>query len=270
VFAAAKQAGIKVMLDGQGADEMVGGYRHHIGARIVSLLRKGEIKAAMALLAHAAQLPAGGGLIRTLSRVIAGFAPALSGDLMQRRRSARSALDHEWFVERGAACGMLYGQGRTSLRESLAHDFTQASLPALLRYEDRNSMAHSIESRVPLLTRSIVDFVFSLPEGFLIGSDGTGKTVLRAALRGLVPDAVLDRPDKIGFQTPERSWLRHLDGWVSGVIAGEVARSVPFLRVDAVIAEWEAVREGRHSFDWRIWRWLNLIRWSECMQARFG
>ncbi len=269
VFAAAKQAGIKVMLDGQGADEMLAGYRHHLGARIVSLLREGKIKEAMVLLAHAARLPAGGGLVRTLSRVIAGFAPKLSADVMQRRRSARSALDHAWFVERNAAGGMLYGQGRTSLREALVSDFTQASLPALLRYEDRNSMAHSIESRVPLLTRSIADFVFSLPEGFLIGSDGTGKTVLRAALRGLVPDAVLDRRDKIGFQTPERKWLRHLDGWVNGVIAGDVARSVPFLRIDAAVAEWGAVREGRRSFDWRVWRWLNLIRWSELMQARF-
>ena len=269
VFAAAKQANIKVMLDGQGADEMLAGYRHHISARIVSLLRKGEIKAAMALLAQAARLPGGGGLVRTLLRVGAGFAPALSVDATQRRRSARSALDHAWFAERGAVSSVLYGQGRTSLRQALVRDFTQASLPALLRYEDRNSMAHSIESRVPLLTRSIADFVFSLPEGFLIGSDGTGKTVLRAALRGLVPDAVLDRRDKIGFQTPERNWLRHLDSWVTGVIASDVARSVPFLKIDAAVAEWVAVCEGRRSFDWRVWRWLNLIRWSELMQARF-
>ena len=108
-------------------------------------------------------------------------------------------------------------------------------MPALLRYEDRNSMAHSIESRVPFLTRSLAEFVFSLPERFLIAADGTGKSVLRAALRGIVPDAVLDRRDKIGFETPEPSWLGELGGWVSSVLSSETARAIPALQADAAL-----------------------------------
>ena len=130
-------------------------------------------------------------------------------------------------------------------------------------------MAHSIESRVPFLTRSLAEFVFSLPERFLIAADGTSKSVLRAALRGLVPDAVLDRRDKIGFETPEPSWLSELGGWVSSVLTSETARAIPALQADAALLEWSAVRDGRASFSPRIWRWLNVIRWTEQTGARF-
>ena len=130
-------------------------------------------------------------------------------------------------------------------------------------------MAHSIESRVPFLTRSLAEFVFSLPERFLIAADGTDKSVLRAALRGLVPDAGLNRRDKIGFQTPESNWLSELCDWVSSVLGSEAARAIPVLQTDAALLEWSAVRDGRASFSPRTWRWLNVIRWTEQTGARF-
>src|SRR5205807_3214015 len=91
-----------------------------------------------------------------------------------------------------------------SLRHHLEETLVETSLPMLLRYEDRNSMAFSIESRVPFLTMPLVDFLLRLPEEHLIGRDGTTKNVFRQAMRGLVPDTILDRRDKIGFQTPEQ------------------------------------------------------------------
>jgi asparagine synthase (glutamine-hydrolysing) len=271
VFGAARDAGIKVMLDGQGADEMLAGYRFYSSARVVSLLREGRVTEALKLLAHAVRLPGGGGAARTMLRVLAGLTPGLAGasNILSRSRASRAALDLRWFTERGGMGSDAMTAGRASLRDALAVTFSQTSLPALLRYEDRNSMAHSIESRVPFLTRPLVEFVFSLPEHFLMSADGTGKTVLRAALRGLVPDAVLDRRDKIGFQTPERGWLAQLDGWVKNVLSSDAARRVPMIHSAAALSEWAAVREGRKPIDWRIWRWLNLIRWSELVEASY-
>ncbi len=130
-------------------------------------------------------------------------------------------------------------------------------------------MVHSIESRVPFLTRSLVEFVFTLPEHFLIPDDGTNKSVLRAALRGLVPDAILDRRDKVAFATPEHRWLKRLDGWVTGILASEAAHAIPVLRSEALLSEWSAVRAGRRPFGWHIWRWLNLIRWAEQKKVCF-
>jgi asparagine synthase (glutamine-hydrolysing) len=139
----------------------------------------------------------------------------------------------------------------------------------LLRYEDRNSMAHSVESRVPFLTRSLVEFIYALPEEYLIAPDGTSKSIFRQAMRGIVPDAILDRRDKIGFATPERSWLGSLKPWVEEVFASDAARSIPALNLSHVRREWVEILEGKRSFDFRVWRWLNLIRWTEQFKVEF-
>jgi asparagine synthase (glutamine-hydrolysing) len=238
---------------------------------VASLLREGRLVDAVRLLGNAARLPGGGGAARALLRVLAGVAPGLAGasSLHARNKAARAALNLEWFAGRGAASGAAVAEGRSSLREALAVTFGQTSLPSLLRYEDRNSMAHSIESRVPFLTRPLAEFAFSLPEEFLMSLDGSGKTVLRAALRGLVPNAVLDRRDKIGFQTPEYGWFSELDGWVRSVLGSETARTIPVLDADAALAEWSAVRESRRAMDWRVWRWINLVRWTQKFGVRY-
>src|SRR5439155_24692722 len=79
-------------------------------------------------------------------------------------------------------------------------------LPELLRYADRSSMAQSLELRLPLLDRRIAEFALSAPTEFLY-RDGTTKRILRDVGRGLVPDSVLDRRDKIGYEPPQRGWL---------------------------------------------------------------
>ena len=87
---------------------------------------------------------------------------------------------------------------RHDLRRTLAADLQSQILPALLRYEDTNAMAHSIEARVPFLDHRIVEFAFSLPDDWKISGD-IQKRILRQAMKGCVPDDVLDRKDKIGF-----------------------------------------------------------------------
>jgi asparagine synthase (glutamine-hydrolysing) len=82
-------------------------------------------------------------------------------------------------------------------------------------------------------------------------------------MRGIVPDAILDRRDKLGFVTPESSWLKLLDGWVRAILGSDAARHVPFLNLGVARQEWDSVRSGRRPFDFRVWRWVNLIRWTE-------
>jgi len=149
------------------------------------------------------------------------------------------------------------------LRSALLRTLTETSLPHLLRYEDRNSMAFSIESRVPFLTPQFAEFVLSLPEEYIVALDGTSKAVFRRSMRGIVPQAILDRKDKIGFATPEREWLCNLNGWVQDTLNSETAAAMPFLDLGAMHREWQAILSGRQSFDNRVWRWLNVIRWSQ-------
>jgi asparagine synthase (glutamine-hydrolysing) len=130
-------------------------------------------------------------------------------------------------------------------------------------------MAHSIESRVPFLTPSLVDAVLELPEDYILGADGTTKAVFRDAMRGIVPDAILDRRDKIGFATPEASWLAALRPWVEAVLTSDAARRVRALDLAAVKDEWDALARGEARFDFRFWRWINVVRWAEVFDVSF-
>jgi asparagine synthase (glutamine-hydrolysing) len=144
-----------------------------------------------------------------------------------------------------------------ALRESL----TGQGLGSLLRHGDRNSMHWSIESRQPFLTIEMAEFLLSLPESYLLGPDGETKRIFRAAMRGIVPDEILDRRDKIGFQTPEQEWLRdqrhEIDQWLS---AGE---DIPFINAKESRKHIERVLSGEASFGTQAWALINFYRWTQ-------
>ncbi len=265
VFGRAAEAGVKVMLDGQGADEMLGGYRQYLAARFASILRTGRIDKAREFLLRASSQP-GVSKAYLLQKAAEHLLPAqIQGPLRKftGRETMPDWMNEEWFKKAGVRGAPLQtGRGSQVLKSSLLSDLQETSLPALLRYEDRNSMAFSIESRVPFLTTEIVDFVLSLPERYLIADDGTTKSVFRAAMRGLVPDEILDRRDKIGFATPERDWLRALDNWMRPILSGP-SNSIPALRGDQFPKVWDETLSGPRRFDFHLWRVFNLIYWSD-------
>ena len=211
VMQALHEAGIKVTLDGQGADELFGGYSFHIGARIGSLLRQGKFGAASRL-ASLADGNAGLSTRRHWSNALDYVLPPTVRSLA--RRSAGKGLspiwlDSDWCEQHGVAPDPYRSAGgRQTLKTALTRGLEGPGLTHLLRYEDRNSMAFGVESRVPFVSRPVIDFALSLPEEYLVGPQGETKTLLRQAMRGIVPDAVLDRRDKIAFQTPEDEWMR--------------------------------------------------------------
>jgi len=265
VFRLARDAGIKVMLDGQGADELLGGYRPHVAAWLASLLRQRRWGGALHLLRSGAQLP--GLSHRMLLERAAGLlgtgqlVPCLSSRLL-RRYLFPPWLRVSWFEAHDVVATPLWqAHGSLLLRDHLYQALADQSLPMLLRYEDRNSMAFGIESRVPFLTPQLVAFIFTLPEAYLIATDGTSKYVLRRAMRGLVPDAILDRRDKIGFATPEQEWLGALRPWVEDILKSDAAKRIPALDLPAVQREWQQIAAGQKPFDNRCWRWLNVISW---------
>jgi len=173
-------------------------------------------------------------------------------------------LNREWFADHKVVDLASWQAGKkTVLKENLYFTLTESSLPELLRFADRNSMGHSIESRVPFLTPGLARFIMSLPEEHLIGADGTTKNVFRAAMRGLVPDGILDRKDKIGFTTPERNWLLALDDWVLSAYSDERASCVAALHPFVLREEWRNLKAGRTKFNQQFWRWVNLVNWSE-------
>ena len=102
-----------------------------------------------------------------------------------------------------------------------------------------------------------------------MNGDTPNPALLPAGLMDLLPPEVLDRRDKIGFATPEKKWLKELGPWVGEVLSPARVSRVPALDPAAVGREWRAVVAGTSPFDWRVWRWVNLVRWAEAWDVRF-
>lgn len=261
VFRLASEAGIIVTLDGQGADEYLAGYRSYLRPAVAECLAKGEYLRG-ARIAVACQDDIAGGLDAIMRQSEALFRQASDPPAAAAGRRLPMALGmtRSWFEDR--ACTPLptfSPQGTEYLRESLHNTLTASSLPELLRFADRNSMAYSIESRVPFLESDLVNTVLSLPSRFLIDERAQTKAVFRAAMRGIVPDAILDRRDKIGFTVPEKHWLADLQDWGADLL--DDLRTVPFADAAKVRAEWDAQREDRAPYTGFPWRWVNLALW---------
>lgn len=274
VFRLAQQAGIKVMLDGQGADELLGGYSIALASRFASLIRQGKIAKAFSFVRETqsavGRLPgnrnlwlrSGHFLIPPTMRTV--FLKLAGQDLIPEW------LNESWFTARGVIPQPSH-HVRTAniLREELFESFRATSLPALLRYEDRNSMAHSIESRVPFLTPKLVNFIFSLPEEYLVSNQGKSKAVFRKAMRGLVPDSILDRKDKVGFVTPEAALLKNLKSWVEHALSTPVLNDIPVLRSAVIQRRWNEAVTQQGASESALWRWINLAKWSQHFSVDF-
>lgn len=261
VMRAARDAGIKVMLNGQGGDEVFAGYPVYFGSRFADLLRGVRF----------AELGTETGAYRRLhGATTVGIATAISrpflSEQLKWRLRARQTGSHA-LVHPDLQCIPITRQLDDTpfpdyLRRQLAVILGERGLPELLHYEDRNSMAHSIESRVPFLDYRLVELLFSLDGGQLI-SHGRTKDVLRRALGDLLPPVVRDRIDKLGFVTPAGRFFR---GGL-GTFADEVFSDPSFANrgfVDAVAVRRRLAlhRQGKLEAGFEVWRALNLELWA--------
>ena len=266
VFQLAKEHGVTVTLDGQGADEMFAGYNGYPGQRIRSLLEKRQFSEARHFLNQWAQWP-GRSRLAGAKRAVAELSQGALYDVLRRLNGMdnlpawikpgplmeRGIIRH-YPRQRSAADSL----GRRVVAE-LALSLTQRGLPSLLRHGDRNSMRFSVESRVPFLTLDMVELALSLPESYLISPQGETKHIFRAAMRGIVPDDILARRDKIGFATPEQEWLMGMADVARTWLAEDL--ELPFFDQAAVLAQFDRVVAGRQPFSWQVWRWINFCRW---------
>lgn len=271
VFRATREAGLTVMLDGQGADELFGGYRSYLGTQFAGLLSGLRLKRAMHFLLCALRLP-GVSPMQLLASAGGRFVPAPFESAARRlvgRNAAPPWLDPQHFSNHQLAAAAETGLRGVSLKARLRRAFTEVSLPMLLRYEDRNSMAHAIESRVPFLYTPLVELAMQLPDSYLIDDTATTKSVLRRSMRRLVPEPILDRRDKIGFATGELDWLNSLETTVEQRLSSDRAKEIPWFVPGEALLEWRQIRSGKKPMGFIVWRWLNAILWADVFDVSF-
>ena len=236
VFREAKKSGLKVMLDGQGADEILGGYATFYRP----LLKEQLWSAPIALIQNLI------GIYKTNKNVI---------------NRARTVPDnYKRFFKLPTSSTIVYPKGFTNYSIYL---LTKGILPYLLHFEDRNSMAHSVESRVPFLDRQVVEFCLNMPSALKI-EKGIRKKVLREAMADLLPDKILNRTDKIGFVSAQNQWMHQNADWVLQEIGNTVENS-PELFVDESIKDFaREVMEQKNQVHYAfLWRLICFGRWME-------
>lgn len=200
VFKKISETGVKVVLDGQGADEMLAGYLGFLPFYFKDLISKQHY---LTLLRDIFAFRFYGTMqfdVRsTLKKSLALISRKNKHVSLSQERS-------EFEDELGYRLEKL-NRPHHSFESRLEHLLCESNIPQLLRYEDRNSMCFSIESRVPFLETELVNFILSLPADFRLRK-GFTKAVLRDALKGVIPDEIRLRRDKLGFPAPELQWLK--------------------------------------------------------------
>jgi asparagine synthase (glutamine-hydrolysing) len=251
VMKAAREAGVTVLLDGQGADELFGGYDGIGGWATRSLGPRAMARA----------IAAGGAGRGELARAVG--AELLPAPVRRRHRRGLcspyvvAAVAAE-AVRRATPAGPAAG-GSSPLRRELLRESFHTSLPELLRYADRDSMAHGREARLPFLDRRIAEFALSLPPQFLLRG-GVRKAILRDAVHDTVPDVVLRRRDKVGFEPPQAAWLgdQAVMARIAEVVLDRGARCGALYDRAALEAD---VGAGRWRDAKAVWRVFNLELW---------
>ena len=197
----AKKEEVTVLLDGQGADEIFAGYHYFFGFYFMGLIKKYPFKTLIREILS---------LIKNKEFKYAIFSlcflllpTPLKKSFFRNKSYISESLYNSKdnttnYYENFYSCNSLHDCLNFHLNHKLEH---------LLSWEDKNSMAHSRESRVPFLDKRLISFVSKLPEDFII-KNGTTKNILRDSIKSLIPHKILNRRDKIGFATPDETWVQ--------------------------------------------------------------
>lgn len=250
----ARQLGIKVLIDGQGADEVFAGYARythwHLQERLAAFDLRAAESDARRLQAHGF-LPDWGWRNR-----FAAFLPSLTSARLEARAARRHHTDPDiapTFRERSSGAGFIHKPVIRKLNDILYHDACQGPLQELLRYADRNAMSQGIEVRLPYLDPELAQFLFSLPSRYKY-REGFTKWVLRKAYQERITETIAWREGKTGFEPPQLDWMR------DARVTAEVRKGQERLVEAGMLAPSVLQRPARpaaayapDSRDWRHW-----------------
>lgn len=261
VMQLAKESGVKVLLDGQGGDEVFGGYKACYPPFFIELLRRGKWAKGLSEWIGLSNAP----LSRT--RLLVGVGELLAVRWLSNKMRvfvARSIRQEGVFLKAGFTHAhherdeQMAERAGFSLNDFLYQWLTKYSLPELLRYEDRNSMAWSIEARTPFADdHPLIEYVAGIPSVYKI-NNGVSKSLLRDAMRPILPSSIYRRTDKLGFATPQREWLQHLGNECLNM----VCRDNQFVDVQRLQREYQnIISRGSSRAVNNLWRLVIFSIW---------
>ncbi len=200
---------VKVLLDGQGADEILGGYHWHFNSYFEELFFKNKLQWKSQYNCYK-RLHEGNSINRlrvssAYKYYLKSYLPFLPRMLeMLRYQEKKSNIEHREYYETYKKYKFKYDLNFRSLNEELHYNTFGGPLQSLLKYSDRNSMANSVEVRLPFLSHKLVEYMFKLPSTFKINKGWT-KWLLRESFSNLLPDEIAWRKEKVGYEPPKNT-----------------------------------------------------------------
>ena len=207
VYKLAKENNVTVLLDGQGADEILGGYKKYSHWFLQELLSNNlsRFHKEKALLLTNKFLNDW-----NYKNYFAAFLPLMTSAQLSKKAEniqASTSIINKAYLHQFQNKKTLQKPVIKSLNDILYFDTIHFGLEDLLRYADRNSMAHSREVRLPFLNHQLVEFLFSLPSHYKI-RNGFTKWLLRESVKNILPKEIVWRKGKIGYEPPQKNWMQ--------------------------------------------------------------
>lgn len=244
-FAVMREASkhVKVLLDGQGADEMMAGYLPYYFI-FLKQLRKEKKNWTL------------------FKEMFSSLDVVLKFSLLKLKlpfgRFRPDSIFNKKFFNKYSGNG--FRVVKDNLKFRLIQDVFYNSLPSLLRYEDKNSMRFSIEGRVPFLDINLIKLIFSLPDEAIIKS-GWNKKILRDSVKDLLPPLIHKRRNKIGFTTPEEEWFMRMKNKIYSVFLSPSFATRTYFNQAQVLKGFQKFIEGKTTDTLLFWRVLNVELW---------
>ncbi|GAX61869.1 asparagine synthase [Candidatus Scalindua japonica] len=264
VMKLAKESNIKVLLDGQGADELFAGYQAYYRTFFAEILKNVNIGTFVKELKNLDNSPINMRfLLTSLVKLYSAryFPSPIKKYLFKANIKEFNYLNAGFWDENSERLELLKDKADTSLNHMLYKHINRQSLKSLLRYEDRNSMRFSIEARTPFADDiELIEYVFQIPSVYKI-HNGWSKYILRESIRGVIPEEIRLRKDKVGFATPEFRWLNEMKDELKDYFTPELEE---FINTKKLLKDWDLLINSQVKCGITIiWRLINFAVWKK-------
>jgi len=263
VMELARQNGITVTLDGQGADELFGGYAPHYSSYMMNALRSMDMRSFFSGTTDMKGNFANWGMITSFPlkfRIAKTFKNSFFESGYKKGKPETDYIPEEFWNTHNKRLEILFEKYSSNFNAFLSSQFQGDEFKNLMRTGDRNAMNFSIESRMPFADDiNMIETTFKIPAVYKIRA-GYSKSLLRKASVGSIPSEILRRRDKVGFATPERIWFAEVGKQLKDLL---LKQEDEFVQWDNLYRDWDTLQKDPNSTTARLWRFVNFAVWRK-------